>query len=182
MLRVGMWYSLMTKACVLKVAEQPSSSLWPHPEWNCFAAHTTSVQQLFPFAQRRHFWVAQPLCAVFNVLAPTRTITQGHCALGMIPSLGSFLVVYLVMICVFCHASSWAGPWPWQGWIYQWLFFSLTAVGWKWKTGWQNVLWYLGVRVLRQFCRQVAVCTLSRFCVDLGVLTVGGKLCSQANP
>lgn len=106
--RVGMWYNLMTKACVLKVAKQPYTSLWSHPEWSCFAAHTPSVQQLFPFAQRRHFWIAQSLCAVCKVLASIRTATQGHCALGMI--LGSFLVVFIVMTFVFCHTPSWAEP------------------------------------------------------------------------
>lgn len=65
-----------------------------------------SKQPSFPFAQRRHFWVVRLLCAVCKVLASIRTTTQGHCALGMILSLGSFLVVVLVMTCVFWHAPS----------------------------------------------------------------------------
>lgn len=91
-------------------AAQHFPKVTPRMELFCCTRHFCSA--IVSLCSEEALRVAQPLCAVCNVLVSVRAATQGHCALGMILSLGSFLGVFLVMTCVFWHAPSWTKPWP----------------------------------------------------------------------
>lgn len=142
--RVSGWYNLMTKACVLKVAKQPSTSPRSHVECSCCAGQAASAQQLFPFSQRRHLRVAQHVC---KVLVSIRTTALEHGALGVMLALGSF-VLWSSLSWLVCSGLSLLEHNPDHSMVHGKVMFMrncfapFTAMGCKWETGWQKCHWW----------------------------------------